>query len=262
MRLDAFIAQNGLAKSREYAQKLIESGLVTVNSKIVTKSSYFISEDGSDDVKITGELFPYVSRGGLKLKEALDKFDIDVKGKICIDIGSSTGGFTDCLLQNGARHVYCVDCGTNQLDITLRQREDITLYENFNARYLESSMVKSPCDIATMDVSFISQEKLYEPITRVISEGSVLISLIKPQFECGTAGLSKGGIVKDAAIHRIVLSKVLLCADKSGFVPCGLIRSPIAGGDGNQEFIAYFKYSKDKREQSDDFIKSLIKSLF
>ena len=237
MRLDVFLHQNGLAKSREYAKKIIEGNLVEVDGTKITKASFSIR--GDEDVRILGELFPYVGRGGLKLKAAIDAFSIDAGGKVCIDIGSTSGGFVDCLLQHGAKRVYAVDCGKDQLDPSLRNREDVVVMEQFNARALKRDSLSECCDMATMDVSFISQTLLYEGMCNVLEDMASVVCLIKPQFECGPKLLGKGGIVRDRSIHKEVIKNVLQSAQHYGLTANGLIRSPITGGDGNTEFLEH-----------------------
>ena len=235
MRLDVFLFENGLAKSRSYAKSLIENGNVTVNGKIQKKPSLDVTD--TDMVKVTAELYEYVSRGGVKLEGALQSFQVDVSGMVCVDIGASSGGFTDCLLQNGASRVYAIDSGSGQLAESLRKDSRVVNIENFNARNLCGDDLPELCDIAVTDVSFISQTLIIPAAVSVLDENGIYISLIKPQFECGRAGLGKGGIVKSKKVIFEAVKKVISCAADNGLYCKGLIRSPIKGGDGNTEFL-------------------------
>ena len=262
MRLDIYLHQQQMAKSREYAKKMIENKLVLVDGSVVTKPAFAV--DGSESVEVLQELFPYVGRGGVKLERAIHSFSISVEGKTCIDIGSSSGGFVDCLLQHGAKKVYAVDCGSNQLDPKLRGRDDVVVMERFNARYLSPSSLPEKCEIATMDVSFISQTLLYKPICSVLQPKAQLICLIKPQFECGPRFLGKGGIVKDPKIHKKVISDVIACAAREYLYAQHMMPSPIQGGDGNSEFLVCYCFNPEQsllcnpdQKTVDDMIQSL-----
>lgn len=235
MRLDVFLAESGLAKSRSYAKELILKGLVTVNGRVVTRPS----ENCDGDVRVTKEAFDFVGRGGVKLDFALDAFDLDVTGLSAIDVGASTGGFTDCLLKRGAASVTAVDSGHGQLDPSLVKDPRVTDLEGFNAKMLSADAV-GVFDIAVMDISFISQTLVLSPVSSVLKDDGVLVSLIKPQFECGRSALSKGGIVKDKKQHLSAVKKVIEAADRAGLVCTKLTESPIKGGDGNREFLALF----------------------
>lgn len=235
MRLDAFLAEKGLAKSRSFAKTLIDEGFVEVNGKNVRKASLDVSE--SDIVVVTGRPYTYVGRGGVKLEAAIKSFKIDVSDFVCVDIGASSGGFTDCLLQNGAARVYAVDTGSDQLDETLRTDERVINIENFNARDLKTETLGELCDIAVTDVSFISQTLIIPAACGVLKENALYVSLIKPQFECGREGLGKGGIVKSKKVMHAAVEKVIDFADRSGLGCSGLLKSPILGGDGNCEFL-------------------------
>ncbi len=241
MRLDIYLTEKGIASSRTRAQELIRSGAVTVNGKAVTKAS-FPTDDGMNvDCDLSLEC-KYVSRGGLKLEAALEHFGIDVTGKACIDIGASTGGFTDCLLQRGAKLVYAVDSGTAQLSEKLKADKRVRSFENTNARYLKDSDFDISFDIAVMDVSFISQTKLYSAVTEVLAKDGIFISLVKPQFEVGKRKIGKGGIVNDEKARSDALDAVISAASGYGLCCIGAIDSPISGGDGNKEFLACFRY--------------------
>lgn len=238
MRLDVFLVKHGLAESRNKAKTMIENLYVTVNGAIVSKPSNDVYDD--DNIAVIGEL-PYVSRGGLKLAGAIEHFSIDVVEKVALDIGASSGGFTDCLLQNGAAHVYAVDAGSGQMAKKLISDPRVTLIENYNARYMKPSDFSMSFDIVTMDVSFISQKYIIPNIASVIRSEGEFISLIKPQFEVGRAMISKGGIVRDAQARKRAVEDVVACADLHGFACDGVMQSPIEGGDGNVEFIAMFR---------------------
>ena len=237
MRIDVYLVENGHCESRNKAARLIGEGKILLDGKCVTKPSQDVS-DGEHTVEIT-EADKYVGRGGLKLEAALTSFAIDVRGKRCIDVGASTGGFTDCLLQNGAAFVCAVDSGRGQLHEKLLADIRVTSVEGYNARQLTSE--EFGCfDVAVMDVSFISQTLLHQPVASVLKEGACFISLIKPQFEAGKSALGKGGIVKKAADRADAVSRVLQSAALYGFETVNVIPSPIEGGDGNREYLALF----------------------
>lgn len=238
MRIDVYIYTHGFAASRKRAQDLISNGNVYVNGVMINKNSYEI--DNNSTVEIKGETIPYVSRGGLKLQAAIDTFQIDVRGKIAIDIGASTGGFTDCLLQYGADKVYAVDCGINQLDSKLLNDSRVISIEKCNARSLDCHIIPELCDISVMDVSFISQTLIYPAVTKILKNNGILISLIKPQFEAGYGNIGKNGIIKDTIIHEKVINNVIMTANSYGLYYHSHITSPIKGGDGNTEFLALF----------------------
>ena len=239
MRLDLYLYENGLAKSRTAGKLLIEKGLVLVNGAVAYKASTDI--DG-ETVTVTGEAVEYVSRGGLKLAAALDSFDISVEGAKCLDIGASTGGFTDCLLRHGAGSVLCVDCGHGQLDPRIASDPRVTSLEGFNARDIAPENVGVGFDVVTIDVSFISQTLIHDAVSTVIKTGGTFISLIKPQFEVGRENVSRGGIVKRDELRRFAIDKVCASAAGCGFITAGVIDSPIEGGDGNREFLACFTF--------------------
>ena len=249
MRLDRFLTENGYVESRTQAKNLIECGAVTVNGSPVMKPSFDVSD--GDEINCKSELIcPYVSRGGLKLEGALSEFAIDPTGAICLDIGASSGGFTDCLLKNGASKVYAVDSGSGQLHSSLRSECRVISLENVNARYLSESEIPEKIDIAVMDVSFISQTKLYPALVPLLKNGGILISLIKPQFEVGRSGVGKGGIVRDDKKRKEAVEFVIETAASYGLTNIKTMVSPIKGGDGNTEFLAYFV--KERRSELED----------
>lgn len=251
MRLDSYLADKGLAKSRTFAKELIDKKYVTVDGKTITKASFDVTEEMT--VCVTGTPYEYVGRGGLKLEAALDSFEINPNGFVCVDIGASSGGFTDCLLKRGADKVFAVDSGSGQLDEKLRSDSRVVNIENFNARVLSPETLGTLCDIAVMDVSFISQTLILDSVKGVLKPDGVYVGLVKPQFECGKEGLSKGGIVKDKKIMRKAIEKVCDYAESIGLGITGLIKSPVTGGDGNTEFLISANPDK-KRTVTKDII--------
>ncbi len=238
MRIDKLVHSRGLAKSREAAQKMIKDGNISVEGEIITKPSADVLDDC--EISVVGETLRYVSRGGLKLERALDSFSLDVVGLDCVDIGASTGGFTDCLLQHGAVRVRAVDVGRSQLDASLRNDARVISYEGVNARYITPEDIGGVCDMVVCDVSFISQTLILPAISGLLNEGGRVVTLIKPQFEAGRANIGKNGIVKDRGVHAEVIERVLDAAEAVGLKCTGLTASPILGGDGNREYLALF----------------------
>jgi len=238
MRLDIYIFEKDLSYSRTEAKSLIAAGSVLVNGKTVTKPSF--SVDDCDEVSVTDCVRKYASRGGFKLEAALSTFNISVVGKLALDIGASSGGFTDCLLQNGAEHIIAVDSGSGQLVTALRRNSRVTVIENFNARYMKPSDFEYKPTLVVMDVSFISATCIIPAIYDVCESGADFICLIKPQFEVGRGGIGKGGIVKDDKLRKGAVEKVIKFAESVGFKFNDVCPSPIKGGDGNIEFLAYF----------------------
>ena len=242
MRADSYLTVNGFVESRTRAARLISEGKILIDGKKIAKPSEEIV-DCEHEILIT-EADAYVGRGGLKLEAALEGFGIDVSGKRCIDVGASTGGFTDCLLQNGAATVYAVDSGRGQLHSSLLSDPRVVNIEGYNAREL-SSYELGIFDIAVMDVSFISQTLIHPALATVLRDGAVFISLIKPQFEAGRSALGKNGIVKNKKDREAAILKVVESAGICGFELSGLKNSPITGGDGNREYLALFIRKKD-----------------
>ena len=239
MRLDAFLSDGGLCTSRTEAKNFILEGAVSVNGSVIKKPAFEV--DGTENIVVDRASKRFVSRGGYKLEAALDHFDISVEGLSIIDVGASSGGFTDCLLKRGAEHVIAVDSGTMQLSQVLRDDPRVTVMENYNARYMEPSHFERSVDFAVMDVSFISATLIIPAVYGVLSSGGRFVCLIKPQFEVGRSGIGKGGIVKNDSLRRGAIDKVVESARSVGFELCGVMESPILGGDGNIEFLAYFK---------------------
>lgn len=239
MRLDIYLVENGYVSSRTEAKKFITEGAVKIDGKKIIKPSFDIIDSPSVEVDKSSK--KYVSRGGLKLEAALNEFAVSPSGKNAIDIGASSGGFTDCLLKFGAKHVIAVDSGTEQLALSLRSDPRVTSIENFNARYMCHTDFEYLAEIAVMDVSFISATYLIKPLYDCLMPGADFICLIKPQFEVGKANIGKGGIVKDERARQNAKTAVIDFAKSVGFEFVGSMVSPIVGGDGNIEFLAHFK---------------------
>ena len=240
IRLDVYLVENSYFDSREKARIAIMEGSVYVNNQKEDKPGTMIKEDSN--VEYRGEKLKYVSRGGLKLEKAVNVFNIDLKDKTCIDIGSSTGGFTDLMLQNAAKKVFAVDCGTNQLDYKLRIDSRVVSLENTNARYLTKENVgNEDIDLITIDVSFISLAKIIPVAKELLKDCGELVALIKPQFEAGKEHIEKGGVVRDKNIHMDVVKKICVFCLENGFKIIGFDYSPIKGPAGNIEYLLYAK---------------------
>ena len=241
MRIDIFLTEKGIVKSRSKAKEYIDSGRVTVNGVPVKKAGQEVT--GDEDIRLANP-DKFVSRAGQKLESALDIFGIDVTGLDALDLGASTGGFTDCLLQRGAKRVIALDVGRDQLDASLRRDERVFVMESTNARDIEACDLPFLPQIVTTDLSFISQALVYPAVARVLEKG-YFISLIKPQFEAGKENIGKGGIVKDkdGKIFGEILKKLTLAAEQNGLILKKTVRSPILGGDGNTEYLALFERS-------------------
>jgi 23S rRNA (cytidine1920-2'-O)/16S rRNA (cytidine1409-2'-O)-methyltransferase len=239
-RIDKLLVEHGLADSRTRGAAMVMAGIVMVGEKKAEKPSDKFEATATIRLKGASIDLKYVGRGGLKLEAALSKFEIDPTGLVCIDIGSSTGGFTDCLLQHGARRVACIDSGTNQLVWLLRTDERVEVREQTNARDLKATDFDTPFDLAVMDVSFISVTKVIPAILPLLIDEGRLIVLIKPQFEVGRGEVGKGGIVRDAEKHERVVSEINAYAEAQGLKVRGVIDSPIQGAEGNKEFLALY----------------------
>ena len=239
IRLDQLVFDLGLAESRERAKTTVMSGLVFVNGQRADKPGMQVSPDVNVEVK--GTALPYVSRGGLKLEKALKVFPIDVNGKVCIDCGASTGGFTDVLLKNGAAKVYSVDVGYGQLAWSLRNDERVVNMERTNIRYISSEQIPEPLDICVMDLSFISVKLVLPAVCALLKDDAQLVCLIKPQFEAGREDVGKKGVIRDKAVHLSVIESVLSFAPTVGMTVMGLDFSPIKGPEGNREYLCYMK---------------------
>lgn len=249
-RIDKLLLERGFADSRSKAQALVMSGVVLVDEKRVEKSSESFSETVKIRIKNQTDETKYVGRGGLKLEKALEHFHIRPVEYVCLDVGASTGGFTDCLLQNGAKKIYAVDVGTNQLVWKLRTDERVEARENVNARYLKPEDFGEEFDLIVMDVSFISVTKIIPALVPLLKDAGKIIILVKPQFEVGKGEVGKGGIVKDAEKHERVVVEVSDFAESFGLQIVGTIDSPITGADGNKEFLALYEKGK-KHEKAD-----------
>ena len=239
LRLDVALTQRGLAERRPKAQGLIMAGEVYVNGQKETKAGAPVKEE--DALEVRGKALPYVSRGGLKLEKAMQVWPIDLKGAVCADIGASTGGFTDCMLQNGARLVYAVDVGYNQLDWRLRTHPQVVCMERTNARYLTAEQIQEPLDFFSVDVSFISLGLILPALRPLIREGGQAVCLVKPQFEAGKEKVGKHGVVRDPAVHLEVLERFLDHAAQSDFTVKDITFSPIKGPEGNIEYLGYLQ---------------------
>ena len=238
-RLDLLLVDRGLEESRQRAQAMIMSGLVFVGGRRVDKPGTAVPGDA--EIQIRGHTLRYVSRGGLKLEKAMTACPISLSGTVCADIGASTGGFTDCMLQNGADRVYAVDVGYGQLAWKLRNDSRVICLERTNARHLSREQIPEVLDFASVDVSFISLKLILPPLCALLKERGHVTALIKPQFEAGRENVGKKGVVRDPAVHREVLEQFLSHAGDSGFTVLGLTYSPIRGPEGNIEYLAYLE---------------------
>ena len=238
-RLDILLVEKNICLTREKAKRNIMAGNVYVNNLVCDKAGTLIDEDANINLK--SEALKYVSRGGLKLEKAIADFDIDLKNKVCIDIGASTGGFTDCMLQNGARKVFAIDVGRGQLDWKLRQDERVVCMEKTNIRYVVPEDLGEPIDFSSIDVSFISLTKVLEPIRNYLKEDGEIVALIKPQFEAGREKVGKKGVVREKSTHHEVIEKVALYAQSIGFKILNIDFSPIKGPEGNIEYLIHLK---------------------
>lgn len=238
-RLDVLMVERGLAESREKAKAIIMSGNVFVDGQREDKAGTAFPEKAVIEVK--GKPLKYVSRGGLKLEKAMSHFDVTLSGKVCMDVGSSTGGFTDCMLQNGAVKVYAVDVGTNQLAWKLRQDERVVCMENTNIRYLTRDQVDDDIEFASIDVAFISLTKVLEPVKAMLKTDGQVVALIKPQFEAGREQVGKKGVVRDSSVHLEVIERILAYAVSIGFEVLNLEFSPIKGPEGNIEYLVHLQ---------------------
>lgn len=255
MRLDLYLTEAELAKSRTKASELISEGYVSVDGKIITKPSYNVSE--ANKIEILGTNHNFVGRGGVKLEAALKRFNISVESQICADIGASTGGFTDCLLKHGAKFVYAIDSGHDQLDKSLAIDPRVKNIEGFNARFISSDTLPEKCNVIVSDVSFISQTLILPAVKNISEKGTVYLPLIKPQFECGRDAVRKGGIVKEKKQHRYAIEKVISSAVENGFAPVGLMKSAILGGDGNTEFMLYSVFGAEPKVTDKDILEAI-----
>ena len=255
-RLDVLLVERGLQESRQKAQATIMSGLVYVNGQKVDKPGTAVLNDAP--VEVRGNALKYVSRGGLKLEKAMATFPIDLKGNICADIGASTGGFTDCMLQNGAAKVYAVDVGYGQLAWKLRSDERVVCMERTNARYLTHEQIPDELDFASVDVSFISLKLILPALCGLLKEKGHVSCLVKPQFEAGREKVGKKGVVRDPAVHLEVLENFLVHAKESGFTVLGMTFSPIRGPEGNIEYLGFLEKGEWVEKEFD--LKALVEA--
>ncbi len=244
-RLDVLLVKQGLAVSREKAKAVIMSGIVFVDGQREDKAGSVFDEKAK--IEIRGSTLKYVSRGGLKLEKAMEHFDVTMSGKVCMDVGASTGGFTDCMLQNGAVKVYAVDVGHGQLDWKLRNDERVVCMEKTNIRYVTRDQIEEPVSFASIDVSFISLTKVLGPVKELLAEDGEVVCLIKPQFEAGREKVGKKGVVRDESVHKEVIHMVMDFASSIGFIPCNLEFSPIKGPEGNIEYLLQLSQNSEKK---------------
>lgn len=260
MRADVFLFTHGFAESRSQAAVLIGNG-VYISGKKIPKPSFIIPDDTPAHAVNIEKKLPFVSRGGLKLESALIAFHLEVAGFCVLDIGASTGGFTDCLLRYGADFVYALDVGHGQLAPSLAADPRVENIEGCNARYMAPSLFSRHIDMAVTDISFISQKLIYDAVRGLLDDGAPFVSLIKPQFEAGRENIGKGGIVKDPRVHEMVIRDIRESALASGLAMRGICPSPIAGGDGNREYTALF-IAGGEASISDGDIENTVKKAF
>ena len=247
-RLDVLLVRRGLAESREKAKAVIMAGCVYVNDQKEDKAGAMFDETKISNLEVRGNTLPYVSRGGLKLAKAMKQFDISLEGKVCMDIGASTGGFTDCMLQNGAVKVYSVDVGHGQLAWKLRNDERVVCMEKTNFRYMVREDIQDDLDCASVDVSFISLTKILGPAYNLLKTDAQMVCLIKPQFEAGKEKVGKKGVVREPSVHREVIEMVMDYAVSIGFEILHLDFSPIRGPEGNIEYLLHIYKASEPRE--------------
>lgn len=254
-RLDVLLVEQGYAESREKARAVIMSGNVYVNGQKEDKAGTAFTEEGLQ-LEVRGNTLKYVSRGGLKLEKAVERWPLPLKDGICMDIGASTGGFTDCMLQNGAAKVYSVDVGRGQLAWKLRNHERVVCMEQTNFRYMVKTDVEDELDFASVDVSFISLTKILIPARNLLKCGGEMVCLVKPQFEAGREKVGKNGVVREPQVHREVIAKIVDFADSIGFTVLDLDYSPIRGPEGNIEYLLYLR----KEREPEDAVRELTES--
>ena len=238
-RLDVLLVQQGLADSREKAKRMIMSGVVFVKGQREDKAGSTFDEEAAATIEIHGHTLKYVSRGGLKLEKAVDQFGFSLEGFTCMDVGASTGGFTDCMLQNGAKKVYSVDVGRGQLDWKLRNDPRVVCMEKTNMRYVKPEDIGEPVDFVSIDVSFISLKKILGPVYDCLKDEGQVVALIKPQFEAGREKVGKKGVVRDSKVHEEVIEMIMNFAKETGFTLLHLDYSPIKGPEGNIEYLLH-----------------------
>lgn len=256
-RIDTLLVEEGFFDSREKARRAIMAGLVFIDNQKVDKPGTKVSTEGS--ILVKGNPIPYVSRGGLKLEKAINEFSIDLDNKVCLDIGASTGGFTDCMLQNGASKVYSIDVGYGQLDWKLRQDSRVVPMERTNIRYVTIDNIGQHADFASIDVSFISLRLVLPVLKQLLKENGEIVALVKPQFEAGKENVGKKGVVRDITVHKNVVSEVIKFAIEIELEIIDFAYSPIKGPEGNIEYLLYMKNIKSSNESLDmDYIENII----
>ena len=255
-RLDVLLVNRGLASSREKAKTLIMAGEVFVNGQREDKPGTTFEESKINSLEVRGDTLPYVSRGGLKLEKAVNNFGFSLQDKVCMDIGASTGGFTDCMLQNGARKVYSVDVGHGQLDWKLRSDERVVCMEKTNFRYMVRDDIEDELDFASCDVSFISLTKILLPARRLLKDGGEMVCLIKPQFEAGKEKVGKKGVVRDPKVHEEVVHRIMDFVNIAGFEVLHLDYSPIKGPEGNIEYLIHIRKNPEMNEKVSELTES------
>ena len=257
-RLDVLLVKKGLASSREKAKAYIMAGQVYVDGQKEDKAGSMFAE--TVKVEVRGNTLPYVSRGGLKLEKAMNEFDVSLEGKVCMDVGASTGGFTDCMLQNGAKKVYAVDVGYGQFAWKLRQDERVVCMEKTNIRYVTPNDIDDELDFASVDVSFISLTKVLGPARALLKDGGEMVCLIKPQFEAGREKVGKKGVVRDKSVHEEVVNNIISFALSNGFSVLDLEYSPIKGPEGNIEYLVHIKKTDDPIKEESVDIHSVVEA--
>lgn len=258
-RLDVLLVEQGFAASREKAKAIIMSGSVFVNGQREDKAGTTF-DPAKSTIEVKGHTLKYVSRGGLKLEKAMAQFTITLEDKVCMDIGASTGGFTDCMLQNGATKVYSVDVGHGQLAWSLRNDERVVCMEKTNFRYLTRDDIQDDLDFASVDVSFISLSKILLPARKILKDHGQMVCLIKPQFEAGKDKVGKKGVVREQSVHQEVIEKIYTLADILGFQVLGLEYSPIKGPEGNIEYLIHIEKNPEKNEAVADYTESYVET--
>lgn len=259
-RLDVLLVEQGYAASREKAKAIIMSGNVFVNGQREDKAGTTF-DPAKSTIEVKGHALKYVSRGGLKLEKAMAQFDITLEDKVCMDIGASTGGFTDCMLQNGATKVYSVDVGHGQLAWSLRNDERVVCMEKTNFRYLTREDIQDDLDFASVDVSFISLSKILLPARRLLKDHGQMVCLIKPQFEAGKDKVGKKGVVREPEVHQEVIEKIYTLADILGFKILGLEYSPIKGPEGNIEYLIHIEKNPEYNEETQEYTESYVEGV-
>ncbi|MGN0586248.1 MAG: TlyA family RNA methyltransferase [Oscillospiraceae bacterium] len=259
MRLDVYLVENKIVSGRERAKEHIKKGDVKVNGAVMVKPAYDVVPE--DNVEFTGERLKYVGRGGLKLEKAVTEFALDLDGKICLDIGASTGGFTDCMLKNGAAFVYAVDVGTGQLDESLVSDSRVKNMEKTNFADTRPEDYEPAPEFFSADVSFVSLKVIIPRLMEIMPEEGRAVLLIKPQFEAGRSNIGKRGIVKDRKVHVSVINDIISFCKLSGAAVCGLTYSPVTGGDGNIEYLLYIKPCSAAADKAVD-VKKIVSDAF